>query len=508
MEAIRIKNLRNLADTGLVKIRPITVLLGLNSSGKSTFLRSFPLLRQSAESKTTGPLLWFGRYVDFGSFSDALRRNSQSEVIELEFEIDTAKLTMPRRIVQLPMFSEQKLIVGVAVAEDPQGEITKAVSCKLNFFNHEIEIGFDFYGKVNKYTVNGSSFLDLGNSYLMALSSTIVPSIYANPTKIKDPDYNSALSPDYSLFQYFYREFRKLFYKSTKARTVLSTIASIRIDYDEAMLLNIKRAPGGQYWKNKVSNIAIDSDVFRQMRNGIIAYWVPPLLTAIDMYIARCCADVNYIAPLRATAERYYRSQDLSVNEVDFRGTNLSMFLRSLNDVDRNNFQDWMSELFGISVMAKSVGGHISLEVHEPDGQKYNLADVGFGLSQLLPIVVQLWVALKQGKRQRNNIPITFAVEQPEVHLHPALQAKMADLFVSSVSNSEGGLRILVETHSEAIVNRIGDCISKGLIRSEDVQVVIFERKRSDLAHLANSIYDEEGVLIDWPYGFFQPEVD
>src|SRR5262249_49786416 len=59
LEAFGVKNLRCLTDTGLVPIRPITVLVGRNSSGKSTFLRAFPLLRQSVETERKSPILWY-----------------------------------------------------------------------------------------------------------------------------------------------------------------------------------------------------------------------------------------------------------------------------------------------------------------------------------------------------------------------------------------------------------------------------------------------------------------
>src|SRR5437899_3142974 len=68
---IRIQNLRSLVDTGSISLKPLTLLVGANSSGKSTFLRFFPLLRQSVETPTDAPLLWFGRYVDFGSLEEA-----------------------------------------------------------------------------------------------------------------------------------------------------------------------------------------------------------------------------------------------------------------------------------------------------------------------------------------------------------------------------------------------------------------------------------------------------
>ncbi|WP_412034465.1 AAA family ATPase [Vibrio sp. Vb1980] len=74
MKSIRIEGLRSLVDTGFVELKPINVLVGTNSSGKSSFLRVFPLLRQSIERRTRGPILWNGTYTDFESFSTSKYR--------------------------------------------------------------------------------------------------------------------------------------------------------------------------------------------------------------------------------------------------------------------------------------------------------------------------------------------------------------------------------------------------------------------------------------------------
>ena len=58
MKSIGIKNLRSLKNVEQIEIKPITILVGRNSSGKSTFLRIFPLLKQTLEAKTAEPILW------------------------------------------------------------------------------------------------------------------------------------------------------------------------------------------------------------------------------------------------------------------------------------------------------------------------------------------------------------------------------------------------------------------------------------------------------------------
>jgi AAA15 family ATPase/GTPase len=80
MEAIRIKNLRSLTDTGSIDLKNINLLVGQNSSGKSTFLRTFPLIRQSILRDTRGPILWYDEtLVDFGSYEETKNRFSTSK---------------------------------------------------------------------------------------------------------------------------------------------------------------------------------------------------------------------------------------------------------------------------------------------------------------------------------------------------------------------------------------------------------------------------------------------
>ncbi|MEN4749671.1 AAA family ATPase [Pseudomonas sp. Ps21-P2] len=86
MDEIRIKNLRTLSDTGYVKLKKINVLLGRNSSGKSTLARVFPLLKQGAKLKSKSGILWYGSDVDFGSYHNAKSRSSKdSDAISFTF---------------------------------------------------------------------------------------------------------------------------------------------------------------------------------------------------------------------------------------------------------------------------------------------------------------------------------------------------------------------------------------------------------------------------------------
>src|SRR4028119_355925 len=99
MDSIRVERLRCLGDTGYIQLKPITVLLGQNSSGKSSFLRILPLLKQSVESRTTGPILWSGSLVDFGNFKDAHQTGAEDNnniEFSFNFKLESRNLTYPR----------------------------------------------------------------------------------------------------------------------------------------------------------------------------------------------------------------------------------------------------------------------------------------------------------------------------------------------------------------------------------------------------------------------------
>ena len=144
--------------------------------------------------------------------------------------------------------------------------------------------------------------------------------------------------------------------------------------------------------------------------------------------------------------------------------------------------------------------------VHKSNTVSTSLMDVGFGISQILPIVIQACTSEKQ----------TLIIEQPELHIHPALQAELGDLVIDSAINKRNTL--LIETHSEHLLLRImrrmretsNDTLPDGSspIRPEDVSVVYVESVETEGDR--HSIIREmplngQGELVKaWPGGFFE----
>jgi hypothetical protein len=119
--------------------------------------------------------------------------------------------------------------------------------------------------------------------------------------------------------------------------------------------------------------------------------------------------------------------------------------------------------------------------------------DVGIGISQVLPVLVMAYAS--RGK--------LLAMEQPEIHLHPALQAELADVFVESATGERQNTFIL-ETHSEHLILRLMRRIREGKLSPDDVGV-IFADPHSQGSRFVELQIDEEGDFIDeWPGGFFE----
>ena len=87
----------------------------------------------------------------------------------------------------------------------------------------------------------------------------------------------------------------------------------------------------------------------------------------IEEYLKIYFRQVHYIAPLRATAERYYRLRNLAIDEVDYQGKNLAMFLGGLSEKRMNKFQEWTQEYFGFRVVVEKKGGHLSVKISLSD---------------------------------------------------------------------------------------------------------------------------------------------
>ena len=196
------------------------------------------------------------------------------------------------------------------------------------------------------------------------------------------------------------------------------------------------------------------------------------------------------------------------------------MFFNGLSDEAFEDFNKrWLLPIFKFELKLRPSGdGHVELLVKEKDKEERNLIDVGFGYTQILPILTILWKAImldcistdEKDDFCKSHI---IAIEQPELHLHPRFQGMFVDMLdkvISICHEKKKDVRIIIETHSEVIINRLGIKVmdEKSYLKSNDVNVILFNAKEEGYeTDIVSSSYDEQGYLTNWPFGFFSDNV-
>ena len=211
-------------------------------------------------------------------------------------------------------------------------------------------------------------------------------------------------------------------------------------------------------------------------------------------------------APLRSRPRRTY---DPSRPTPDPQGDYVPMYLANTYFQDdkawkyiKNRLESFgqSSGLFDeISIKQLGTRGSEPFQVqirkfsHRVKGLQRNLIDVGYGVSQILPVIVEI---LLEG-----SAPM-FLLQQPEVHLHPSAQAALGSFFCETAS---WGRQIIVETHSDYLLNRIrmDVCEGKGQLKPEDVSILFFDRAGLDV-QIHSIRIDNNGNIIDQPPGYRQ----
>ena len=218
-------------------------------------------------------------------------------------------------------------------------------------------------------------------------------------------------------------------------------------------------------------------------------------------------------APIRSSPRRTYDPIRLS---PDPEGSYVPTYFANIHF---QNHEQWIRlkeklEIFGrtsglfheigVKQLGDIEGGPFQLEVttygRKGERQRRNLIDVGYGVSQVLPVLAELF---------RPHPPSMFLFQQPEVHLHPSAQAALGSLFCETASF---GRQLIIETHSDYILDRILLDVRdrRTDLKSDDVSILYFEREGQDVSIHSIRI-DEEGNILDTPEGyrrFFKDELN
>lgn len=502
----RLTNVRSILDSNDVFLPPLSILVGKNGSGKSSFMRFFQILSQSYGINKRSPILFYGDEVDFGSFEEALSNNCDKNYIGFGFS------------VKFRPFSN---LVTALIGGDNEGKIfCKITNAKERTFLNEVKMHINddeiiltfMETKLHSIVINGIDFSqDIG--MFRVKSGFIIPEIF---WESKDEEYRSPwllerMRCGMPIFAAFLLEHM---HHNTKKFSLVEKLNRIKYCNNESLLSSISDLSNSKKWKCYINLISQNAEEFNKVKSTFSFTYLSAIILCFNDVLKDISRSIYYIGPFRAAAQRYYRIQELDISKIDSDGNNVPAYINSLGSTEIENFKRWVENFFGFTPAKKSSAGHISVSIKQEGESGSNLADVGFGYSQVLPIVIQLWqfrqLSIRQNKlrsRRSGNCHV-FLIEQPELHLHPAFQRKLLNAIVNVLQEckqNNTNLKIILETHSEKIIDELGLLIEKNMFFADDAAVYLFE-KENGICTITHSTFDDSGRLTNWPFGFFDGE--
>jgi len=407
----------------------VTGLFGTNSSGKTSLLQFVLMLKQTKEATDRALSLELnGRYVELGTIRDAIHKHDELRSIQMSLTFE----------------SERELVLN-----DPNGPKQDQIA----------------RGK----TVKVTSEIDIAKKAPRA---------------------------------------RRLSYSIGKAKFTLEPVDGKETHFDLTALVEgsefrFIRSPGRAWNLNgPIKSYAFPDQARTYFQN---AGFLSDLEVAYEAAVDR----TFYLGPLRDYPKRDYlwaRSRPSDVGEKGDKA--IDAILAATEAGERRNirhkgrllpFQEmiayWLREMglihnFKVAEIAEGSNRWQAKVVTRPGASEVLLTDVGFGVSQVLPVITLLQY-VPEGS--------TVILEQPEIHLHPLAQAGLADVIINAATHRH--VQVIVESHSEHLLLRLQRRIAEGVIPSSDVKLYFCDAP-SGVSKLTPLKVDLFGRVENWPEKF------
>ena len=531
LTTIEIENFKGIGSPVRIELRPITLLFGPNSAGKSTILHALHYAHEILSHRNLNPDQTHhgGDSIDLGGFQTFVHGQNLDRAIRLGFELDLKEKELPN--------------VRQRMQEDRPFHPPSA-GHDLNLFNSDLD--FHLETAFVEIVVQWSSarHRPVVRSYSVAVNGISFAQIEASPdgasvelcgVNFKNPNYTAdervdadflfatdplTVDPDAK-----YQEVR-LGIRNLDRSALPVWGEMLEFDYDVGGDEPVSNWPFEPY--------PLDAFVSR----------TSVVLAGIGEILRDEVSNLRYIGPMRDVLPRTYSSprfEDSSrwasgIGAWDLMSTRGSDFVKHVSEwlakpehldtgygVKLKSFLQlptdgalWLSIKQGsfLDIWDDIEAEFLALEtksefrlIDASSGMFVRPSDVGVGVSQVIPVVV---AALDP-----NRAGIT-AIEQPELHIHPRVQVGLGDLFAGQIKQRSGCF--LLETHSEhlmlRLLRRIEETSSEELpdgkpsLEPDDVSVIFVEQIDGEVKATPLRI-DTTGEFIDrWPHGFFEERVD
>ena len=495
METLRIRNIKAFADSSEIEIKPITIFVGRNSCGKSSLIRFPAVLAQTANTMTDSPIRFYGNMVDYGNYEDVKHCGSTEKMsFELKYNVNVglsdAYYLGPSKIVR-------RRIREMDANDEDYREVTLKVVVdrpKKRLIVDRIELSI---GDMCLYQIIRTE--DKHYSFLANY-------VYRNKQYIQNP-----LKMDLHVSKIEFEKFIPLYETDDAIHSIYLKYTGKDIsDYELRLLVRYAVGFPFELRKNKLKGDEKIIEIWDQFQ------YYSALINEIYRLYDLEVKNIRYIGPFREDPSRIYRDPEYNSNGVGVRGENTSnVLIRSYRKKESNlieNISGWTKKVLGSEITLKEVtAGLFQIMLKDGRGFETNLIDNGYGISQVLPIVTEV-IRLTTDKQPRRlprrmtRFDRILLLEQPELHLHPAAQSELADLFVECALAGKGKNKILVETHSEHFIRKLQVLIaSQDCPLTKEMVRIYYVDKDED----GNSYVEEMGILengkfeTQWPSGFF-----
>ena len=593
LTALDLGNFKAFADTQHLPIKPLTLIFGANSSGKSSLIHSLLLANHALANGNVDvhqPKL-AGQSVDLGGFNEFVHRHELTRECALaftfhhkpfgtatwfgEFSRTTLRFEIGRAI-DTESGREHSGSIGVSsfsVEADDQDFLraarTKDGSLRINRINLEHPYFTRFFAHINKLRPPESTFRQPLGPWQTNDSVARLMETANSPAAQINLEASVELKRAFEQIARAEEGLKRLHEEDVEIRA--DFFGQLRLEFDWR-IGEIPLRPGNlapvsvrskglreHYWKD-----AEFGDVWRGLEERencdffedvaqIFCFEMEELLDWINTEFSRCLNSLTYLGPLRCNPPRHLvgmhdedpnwfsggghawdiirhdrdvvRKVNSLLGSSQWQNANYELRVRYLKDLGRvdnaekkrlaerlqqvgaNNetsaltaVEALLADLSG-DQMGTAFGETTLLD--KRTGLEVSHRDVGVGISQILPVLVHAYA-------DRNQI---VAIEQPEIHLHPALQAELGDVFIESALGERKNTFIL-ETHSEhlilRIMRRMRETYQKKLpdgmppVFPKDVAIIFVERDGSR-SIVREMPLDEIGRLVKaWPGGFFE----
>ena len=555
----RLTNFKAFGETVTIPIRPLTLIFGANSSGKSSIFQSLLLLKQTLEeSKNPATaLLPKGSLVDLGTYSDFVHRHETDRDFEFGARFDADALPeLVQKIVESASVTKAGLTVQFSSDEEGHATTPRNVDLAVGDQKQAVISFLPYKHYLSRLALEKSAALSDKRSALLKewgaleeedkdeeannIKTKLVEvqkqwmkqhEIYKRASDLEEV----TIKPDSEIWRRWW-EYTKSYIREEVDKDEVWLYGNDEKDeffeklegyqFEDA-IKDIGEASNGStiVYKNFLPESHNQENIGSPFQvlyfyslypkdEYIDGLDISPFTRHVCSTFRRLLEDLVYLGPLRRPPERHY---EFSGDTTDYVGQS-GEYLPSILFEDQELLEEMNNSLerLGVKYQAKldklqygdqSPSNVFSLRLVDAEtGIDASLRDVGFGISQVLPIVVQSRLSEKK----------TLLIEQPEIHLHPAHQVELGDMFIRSAK--EQGNTLLLETHSEhlilRILRRIRETTENELpegfppIRPEDVAVLYVQPGEKGAQVTEIPVTGDGEFAHPWPQGFFDDRVE